>query len=181
MGGFGSGKWSDFYRRKTIVEMCNEISTKMLNENGFFDTCKTDMIEWKNYAGKVIHNAKVESFISVDVDKTSFIVLQRGVLSSDGHVKVVEQWIELLKWPCNYGGFRYYFVCPVVKNGVFCGNRSEKLYLPLGGQFFGCRECYDLTYESVQQNHKNKRLKETLTQIDLDNLNINQALRLSGL
>lgn len=26
----------------------------------------------------------------------------------------------------------------------------RKLYLPPGAQYFGCRSCYDLTYESAQ-------------------------------
>ncbi len=30
----------------------------------------------------------------------------------------------------------------------------KKLYLPPGGRYFGCRRCYDLTYESAQQHDK---------------------------
>ncbi len=29
-----------------------------------------------------------------------------------------------------------------------------KLYYPPGGIYFGCRQCYKLTYESCQESHK---------------------------
>jgi hypothetical protein len=53
-----------------------------------------------------------------------------------------------------FGGLRWWFVCPLVKNDVPCGRRVGKLYLPPGGRYFGCRTCYDLTYTSCQESHK---------------------------
>ena len=93
-----------------------------------------------------------------------------------------EQRIELTTTDCNYGRFRYWFVCPVVKDGVYCGNRCAKLYLPPGGQYFGCRECYDLTYESCQKSHKYDRIIDHIPEdMDLEGLNLTQVLRLAGL
>jgi hypothetical protein len=34
------------------------------------------------------------------------------------------------------------------------GRRVGKLYLPPSARYFGCRHCYDLTYNSVQQHDK---------------------------
>jgi len=31
---------------------------------------------------------------------------------------------------------------------VYCGRRVGTLYLASGGNYFGCRHCYDLSYES---------------------------------
>jgi hypothetical protein len=53
-----------------------------------------------------------------------------------------------------FGGLRWWFVCPLVVNGVACGRRVGKLYLPPGGRYFGCRRCYNLTYTSCQESHK---------------------------
>jgi hypothetical protein len=47
-----------------------------------------------------------------------------------------------------YGGRRWWFTCHLVVNGRYCGRRVGKLYLPPGAKYFGCRHCYDLTYQS---------------------------------
>jgi hypothetical protein len=52
------------------------------------------------------------------------------------------------------GGLRWWIVCPLVKNGQTCGARVRKLYLPPGARYFGCRDCYDLTYTSAQTHDK---------------------------
>ena len=56
--------------------------------------------------------------------------------------------INLTTTPCHFGGIRYWFVCPFSRNGVYCGRRVGTLYLASGGDYFGCRHCYDLSYES---------------------------------
>jgi hypothetical protein len=57
-----------------------------------------------------------------------------------------------------------------------------KLYLPPGGKFFGCRQCYDLTYESCQRSHKYDRFLDHIPEnMDLSGLNVNQLLRLASL
>ncbi len=176
MGSFGSGKWADVCLRKASVEICNEISIKLLRENGFLDCSKAGVVEWRNVVGDVVRSVEVESFISVDVDKTSFLVVRLGVLSSE-----VEQKIELIKHPCNYGGVRYWFLCPAVKDGVYCGNRVTKLFLPPGSKVFGCRACYDLTYRSCQESHKYDKVFGHIEGADIGSLSVTQALRLGGL
>ena len=46
----------------------------------------------------------------------------------------------------NYGGRRWWFLCPLVR----C--RAAKLYLPPGGRLFGSREAYGLSYASCQMS-----------------------------
>ncbi len=48
------------------------------------------------------------------------------------------------------GGARYWFRCPVRRDGSPCGKRVGRLYLPPEMQTFGCRRCYNLTYKSAQ-------------------------------
>lgn len=55
--------------------------------------------------------------------------------------------------PCHFGGWRVYLRCPLVRDGRPCGRRCEKVYLPPGARYFGCRTCYDLTYRSAQEAH----------------------------
>lgn len=48
--------------------------------------------------------------------------------------------------PCNYGGHRPWLIC------MNCGRRVAVLYL--GGKYFACRHCYNLTYTSCQESDK---------------------------
>jgi hypothetical protein len=50
----------------------------------------------------------------------------------------------------HYGGTRWWFLCPLSRYGRPCGRRVRKLYL--GGRYFGCRDCHDLTYRSRQEH-----------------------------
>lgn len=54
--------------------------------------------------------------------------------------------IRLDTTPYNYGGKRYWFLCPV------CGKRVGKLYLLPEGRYFACRACNNLTYRSSKEH-----------------------------
>lgn len=54
--------------------------------------------------------------------------------------------VPLTTTPCNYGGVRYWFVCPLYKNEVYCGRRVGVIYSI--GKWFGCRHCGRITYAS---------------------------------
>ena len=57
--------------------------------------------------------------------------------------------VELTTTPCNYGGKRYWFMCPLSKNGQYCGRRVGVIYSI--GKWFGCRHCGDIAY-TAQMN-----------------------------
>ena len=181
MGGFGSGRWLETIRRNGAVEYCRVLSIRLLRKHGLIDADKVAAVQWRNEAGKVMLKADVETIINADADKTLIMVVRREVLSTDGKQKTVEQRIRLTASACNYGGVRYWFECPVVKDGMYCGNRCAKLYLPDGQLYFGCRECYDLTYQSCQKSHKYDNLDKHLADIDMDSLTMTQVMRLAGL
>ena len=63
--------------------------------------------------------------------------------------------IPVVSTPCNYGGKRWWFICPLVVNGRSCQRRCRIVYMPPGSEYFGCRECHKLTYES-RQRHREK-------------------------
>ncbi len=69
--------------------------------------------------------------------------------------------------PPNFGGLRYWFICPLVSNGQPCQRRIGRLYLPRDGRYFGCRKCYNLTYRS-QRTHNKKN--DALMKLPIDEL-----------
>jgi hypothetical protein len=52
------------------------------------------------------------------------------------------------------GGCRWWGRYPLQRDGIECGRRVGKLYVPPGSRYFGCRRCHDLTYTSVQEHDK---------------------------
>ncbi|MGB2580625.1 MAG: hypothetical protein WBC83_02925 [Minisyncoccia bacterium] len=59
---------------------------------------------------------------------------------------------QMVKIPCHFGGFKWYFVCGLYKNQVYCGRRARILYEV--GNYFGCRKCADLSYESCNEGKR---------------------------
>jgi len=60
--------------------------------------------------------------------------------------------VQVTSTPCFFGGKRYWFICPLVRNGLPCQRRVGVLYG--AGKYYGCRRCHDLAYQSQQQNHR---------------------------
>ena len=178
MGGFGSGDWADVMTRKVNTGLCRTLSVKTLKKMGVFDVDRVGevfSIRWVNGFGEDAGMVSIIPQVSVggNGNKTSLRVDIGGIVTG--------QDISLTTTPCHYGGVRHWFLCPAVVDGVLCENRVGMLYLPPGGELFGCRHCYGLTYESCQQSHKYDRVMEHLEGLDEDNLTINQVLRLGGL
>ena len=67
--------------------------------------------------------------------------------SNTGGKEEVRYPVRLVDTPCNFGGRRWWFTCPI------CKRRVAKLYLPPGAKYFGCRHCYNLTYQSCRDSH----------------------------
>ncbi len=65
--------------------------------------------------------------------------------------------IDLQPMHLHYGGLRYWFICPLLVNGVACRRRVAKLYFR--GWYFGCRHCHGLTYRSCQGPHQDERFE----------------------
>lgn len=77
---------------------------------------------------------------------------------SSGEWEDVNQDIELTTTPCNYGGERYWFICP------HCGKRVGTLYNV--SRIFLCRDCNDLTYEERNDSKKFRAFK-AIYEVDL--------------
>jgi hypothetical protein len=70
--------------------------------------------------------------------------------------------VRLEATPAQFGGRRWWFICPLIMRRVPCNRRAGKLYLPPRARHFGCRKCHDLTYRSCQEAHQAERLFDRL-------------------
>ena len=184
MGGFGSGHWIDVTTRKINTGLCRTLSIRTLKMMGVFDDSSDQVytIWWVNELGDDAGGVIITPQVSGNGNKRSLrLEIGAAGVGGDGFVTVTSQDIQITTTPCFYGGVRHWFLCPATVDGVLCENRVGVLYLPPAGKLFGCRHCYGLTYESCQQSHKYDRVLDHLEGLDIDNLTINQVLRLSGL
>jgi len=60
--------------------------------------------------------------------------------------------IDISTTPCHFGGVRYWFHCSLLKDGEACNRRIAVLYLH--GDYFGCRQCHNLCYQSNLERYK---------------------------
>lgn len=143
------GRWS--YSNRLTVEDCKSISTKFLNRHNYFDGgVRSGWMNWSRNGEKTgsigftVSTVEGDEYIHFRYTHTSH---------STGEKTELDYKIRLESTPCNFGGRRWWFICPLVVDGYACSRRVGALYLG-GGKHFGCRHCYDLTYQSSQDSHK---------------------------
>lgn len=144
------GRWS--YSRKTEADDVKKISVSFLNKHDYFCGWRSGTITWthgwsgnKNSVGTEASTTDDEKYLRIHYTQTD---------NTTGEKKDFDYKIPLTTTPCNFGGHRYWFICPWYKNGVYCGRRVGTLYKD--GDYFACRHCYELTYASRKENRNYK-------------------------
>ena len=143
------GRWR--WDKKATVEECRSLWASSFHKWGVFKPnvgYASGGVEWKNSAGEVSSSLGYSFSQQPSPKLTLFYTLTR---SATGEKQDLRYDIGLATTPCRYGGLRYWFICPLVRNGYPCHRRITKPYLPSGGTHYGCRRCYNLTYESCQE------------------------------
>ena len=141
MGGTGSTRWNG-HSKKTQVESCLALSISMLKPYliaGFYGKLRWSM------NGEDIGRLSFRAIGSNKLVTIQLMYFVKGIETKD--------YICLTTTQIRVGIPRYWFICPLTKDGHICDRRVGVLYLPPGGRYFGCRHCYDLTYRSNQEKH----------------------------
>jgi len=158
MGGYGSTRW-EYHQKKRLVEDCLHLDILKLSEQGLISGSYTHGTSvWENLSGG--RDASIE-FEIFPVDYLSKIMRFNYTAESDGNEQKIQYDCRLVSTKAFIGGFRWWFTCPLIINGIHCNRRVRKLYLPPGEIYFGCRHCHNLTYRSSQSH--NKQVDELLS------------------
>jgi hypothetical protein len=141
------GRWS--FSSKQEADYLKKVEIWWLKKHGYLNGWKSGGIEWKSgfsdeKSSVGIEVCTIESYVRFFYTQTE----------ENGGKKQFDYKVQLTTTPCNYGGVRYWFICPLSKNGVYCGKRVGVLYK--AGDYFGCRHCYELTYSSKNENRRYK-------------------------
>ena len=148
----GRSPWSD---RKTVEE-CTSISISDLLNRGIFEKKRGYLVPWSPYAlGREV--SSIAYWVKTGPEGNIFLQVSYKMPSWFYDIKVpLDYVIELTTTTCNFGGKRHWFICPLRINGLPCRRRVGKLYLPPGEKYFGCRSCYNLTYQSCKEHQSYK-------------------------
>ena len=91
--------------------------------------------------------SSISIFVSTMNNDDKYLRLNYTQTDRDnGEKKDFNYKIPLTTTDCRYGGIRYWFICPMSRDGKYCGRRVGTLYKD--GDYFACRHCYSLSYDS---------------------------------
>lgn len=163
MGSIHSGRWNN-YTPKVIVEQCVKLDIRN------FTRMDQILRPRQHFTGHFFPRYLTES----GSRETFVILFELSTLNME------QPWLELtykspgtgrqvtcpIALQIHYtwqGGLFWAFGCPVSTKTGRCNRRAAKLYLPPGGDVFGCRPCHNLTYRSSQESHMFDRFEAELT------------------
>jgi hypothetical protein len=142
------GRYS--YSTKDETDGLKKIETSFLKKYGYFSFGQhSGTLNWS------INNeptGSVSICTSISENEQFLRIVYSQTDNSTGEKKEFDYKIPLTTTRCNYGGKRYWFTCSLYKNKEYCGKRIGTLYK--GGDYFGCRHCYELTYSSRKENRR---------------------------
>lgn len=142
------GRWR--YSNRDVVEECRCVDIHFLKKYGFLKRCISGSIIWADSSeGK--NSIGVQSSLN---EEPASITFTYTVTKHSGEKEDMNYKTELVKTPCNYGWYRFWFKCGGIVNGIHCGRRISKLYKAPIGKYFLCRHCYNLTYRLRKVSRK---------------------------
>ncbi|MCE9591905.1 MAG: hypothetical protein K8S99_15440 [Planctomycetes bacterium] len=147
MGGYGSGRWN-WHDKRITVEDCMQLDAIGLTRKNILRPGRVDSgtIHWSYSL-----SGKEASSIGFEVNTPALWLRLRNCI--DGAERF-DYRVTLTTTNLPWGGARWWFICPLIKDDRPCNRRVGKLYRPLDGRYFGCRLCYNLTYQSCNDSHR---------------------------
>lgn len=147
MGGFGSGRWG-WHRPAPLAEHSRSLDLTQLAADGTLRPGAAGALEWRKPDGAVVASVRY-AVEPGPVLRLSYRVTRQGVDPQD-----VSLPVRLVRLPAPRGGGRWVGICPLAVNGVPCGRRAAKFFLPPGAVYFGCRRCHRLAYRSSREHDR---------------------------
>ena len=143
-----------YWDKKDTVEDCRDISIAFLKKHGYLSGYGhlAGHVAWKNHLGEETASIGVAVRLAENEQyaRLNYTTTDRDTSEKTGY----DYKVSLTTTPCHFGGVRWWFICPLSGNGVYCGRRVAKLYKAPGAYYFGCRHCYDLSYQSRNDNRR---------------------------
>ncbi len=132
------------FNSKLLADSSCKLSIFYLKKNRLLYSYCNTVMSWTSS----LTDKKSTVRVNIDMEERPHMRLRYTVTDSEGDSTDYDDQVFLANTPCHFGGLRWWFACPS------CGRRVGILYLPSGGRLFRCRHCYDLTYQSRNDNRR---------------------------
>ncbi len=137
---------------RNLAEQSNALSIFWLKKEGILDCeYKSGVVTWT--FGFSENKSSIGYTLVKNSDNGNYIQLNYTQTDRwSGEKTNLDYRIELTTTPCYFGGKRYWFVCPLSKNGKYCGRRVGVIYNI--GKYYGCRHCGNVAYSAQAESKK---------------------------
>lgn len=153
---------------KTTVEDTKTITTSFLKKHKYFEdnSYKNGTITWTRKSMWGENKSSISIVVSTYTNDKHIRLIYTQTDNNTGEKKDFNYQMPLTTTPCRYGGKRYWFICTAIKNGNTCKRRVGTLYKD--GDYFACRHCNELTYDSRNISGKAKAFGRVISYPELD-------------
>lgn len=139
------------YGRRDTTEGSKRVELSWLRKKNYLTGYSGGNINWSVY-GEPTGNVNIQVDTSSDNPNIKFAYKVRK--HGEEEWRDIDFSFRMESIPCRFGGRRWFFVCGLYKNNQYCGRRVRILYQT--GDYFGCRKCADLTYESCNEGKRTR-------------------------
>ena len=155
MGGTGSSRWRG-YKRRICVEECQVININRIQPDVNY-VYKHGSYNLGSFNDKYWSILNQMVFWKIFVNEGKVLIEISYTLNPNPHD--YNYIISLENITLRNGGLRWYFVCPKCMGKNKYGQRVTKLFMPVNSEYFGCRQCHNLTYKLSQGRWKDFRME----------------------
>ena len=152
---------------RLTVEQCRVLGVESMQRDGVFRSATGSSWThlWKEYSGFI--QAALGYVFVRERDELALMIDPDQAKQYLGMRILGRYTILITSTRPHFGGTRFWFRCPVTRDGALCGRQVGRLYLPPDTKIFGCRSCYNLTYKSAQTHDpRTYKLAQDLAAID---------------
>ncbi len=143
---------------RSTTEAAKRIELAWLRKHNYLDGMNHVGLSW-SYNGSPSGNIRV----IIDTRETPSIEFDYKVKPwGEEEWKEIKYSFSMESISCCFGGKKWFFICGLYKNNIYCGKRVRNLYK--AGDYFGCRACANLSYESCNESKKYRGLFKVLMQ-----------------
>lgn len=147
------------------TEQAKRIELSWLKKQNFLSGYRYENISW-SMNGSPTGNINIQVDTSSENPNIKFIYKVRP--HGDGEWTDMNFSFRMESLPCRFGGKKWFFICGLYKNSQYCGRRVRILYQT--GNYYGCRHCAELSYESCNVSGLQKGFGKIISIPDLEKM-----------
>lgn len=148
MGGIGSGDW--YRSRKSYLDDCRMLCINRMEKLKAISPNGRTSGSWVWTDVETGEKTSSIGYESCTTDPENMYLRLHYTFTQTG--EKVDYKIKLVASCPNYGGKRFWFICP------YKGKRVAKLYLPYGAIYFASRHAYGLKYASQSETTQGRAI-----------------------